>query len=276
MKSNQRIIIALTVFAGYAATMFASNILMEKAMLTQIENYEMLSGVLLGFVGIPLLSIILPLYLANKWKIPYSVWPKTKSAWLVVFILLSYIILGNYSIINSGRLFNYSWSDLTVHYFSSMLFHVTYYPLFAILILGTLRGKLNLTLSIAFTALFFALYHLVQYHFFPGGTTFKMQVVLFIAFIANLLLYLWSESLLLVAMTHSANGAIGLIENGTIFNEIDFVFYLTIVIIIGLFSYLIYKEVLQRKRREYDKRFWLHIEGNKHPLLRSDSDNNNS
>jgi len=70
MKNNQRIIIALAVFAGYAATIYVSNILMEKATITQNENFEMLSGILLGFIGIPLLSIILPLFLANKWKIP--------------------------------------------------------------------------------------------------------------------------------------------------------------------------------------------------------------
>ncbi len=259
MSTNKKITISIGIFILYSTTMFIANILMEKAILTNKENLEILSGILLGFFGIPVLSILLPLILANKWQIPFSVWPKTKNTWLVIFILLSFLLLGNYTILNSGKILQYSLKDLTIHYFSSMLFHVTYYPLFAILILGTLREKYNIKVSIVITALLFALYHLVQYHFFPGGTTLKMQVVLFISYTALLLFYLWSESILLVALVHSANGAIGLIENGTIFNEVDFVFYLTIIIITALFTYFIIKEVMQRKKNEYKKEFWLHI-----------------
>ncbi|MBN2519237.1 MAG: hypothetical protein JXB17_01930 [Bacteroidales bacterium] len=259
MKKGKKIGIAASVFAAYLATMLTANILMEKATLTHNDNLEMISGVLLGFFGIPILSILMPIILADKWKIPYSVWPKSKNALLVIFILFSYLFLANYNVINSGKILNYSLRDVTIHFFSSMLFHVTYYPLFAILILGVLREKYNLTISIGITSLLFAIYHLAQYHFFPGGITLQMQVLLFLSFTASLLFYLWSESLLLVALVHSANGAIGLIENGTIFNQVDFVFYLTIIIISSLVIYLIIREILQRKRNNYKRDFWLHI-----------------
>ena len=78
-----------------------------------------------------------------------------------------------------------------------------------------------------------------------------------IAFAFNILIYLWSESILLVSLLHSTNGAIGLISNVTIFNEVDFLFYLTIIIIISLFTYYIIKEMKQRKAKDYNDNWWL-------------------
>ena len=82
--------------------------------------------------------------------------------------------------------------------------------------------------------------------------------MLFLSFTAQILFYLWSESLIFVALAHSTNGAIGLIVGGTLFNEVDFVFYLTIVIMFFLFGYMIYQSVKNRKK-ELDKSWWLNV-----------------
>ena len=61
--------------------------------------------------------------------------------------------------------------------------------------------------------------------------------------------------MILVSLVHSTNGAIGLAANGTIFNEIDFLFYLTIIIVGSLFGYMIIQSF--RKKDNYDENWWL-------------------
>ena len=149
--------------------------------------------------------------------------------------------------------------DFAVHYISALLFHVTYYPLFAVFMFPILRKNFGLIGGLILTSLAFALYHLAQFHFFPAGLTPIMQALLFAAFTANLLFYLWGESIILVALAHSTSGAIGLIANGTVFNQIDFVFFLTIVIMIILFGYMIYQELKYGKRIVFDADWWLQV-----------------
>ncbi len=152
-----------------------------------------------------------------------------------------------------------SISDFTVHYISTLLFHVTYYPLFAVFMFPIFRNNFGLTRGLLLTSLAFALYHLAQFHFFPAGLTPIMQLLLFATFTASLLFYLWSESIILVALAHSTNGAIGLIANGTVFNQIDFVFFLTIIIIVMLFGYMIQQELKYKKKLVFDADWWLQI-----------------
>ena len=223
------------------------------------ETYEMLSGTLFGFIGIPVFSIILPLYLANKWKLNYSLWPKSKKAWYIIVFFIAYIVLTNYTSLKVLLEEQYSTKDYFIHYTSALLFHVTYYPLFVIFLFPIIRNNYGLYTGIISTAILFAFYHLTQYHFFPGGTTLRMQIVLIIAFTFNILIYLWSESIILISLLHSTNGAIGLIANGTIFNEVDFLLYLTILIISLLFIYYIFKEIRQRRLKEYNENWWIHF-----------------
>ncbi len=223
------------------------------------ETFEIISGILFGFIGIPVFSLFLPLWLAKKWKLNYSFWPKTKNWITVSIILLLYVILANYEPIKVVLEKGISISDFSIHFISALLFHVTYYPLFAVFIFPVFRKNFGLMLGIIFTSLGFSLYHLTQFHFFPAGITLEMQLLLFIAFSANLLFYLLSESVILVALTHSISGAVGLIANGTVFNQIDFLFYLTIIIIGSLFVYMIRFEIKEGKTKEFDSEWWLQI-----------------
>jgi len=231
MKTKKQLFTSSLVFFTFCLSILASNYLMNIAETIKDEKFEMLSGILFGFIGVPIFSVILPLYLANKWKLNYSLWPKSKKAWQVIIFVFSFIILTNYSSVKILLQSNYSVSDYLIHYISTLLFHVTYYPLFVILIFPVIRLNFGLWTGILSTSILFAVYHLAQYHFFPAGTTIQMQIMLFIAFAFNILIYLWSESVILVSLLHSTNGAIGLLSNGMISNQIDFVFYLTIVIV---------------------------------------------
>jgi hypothetical protein len=224
-----------------------------------IEIYQLISGILFGFIAIPVFSLLLPLRLANKWRLNYSLWPRSKNAGYVILFCTAYIILTNYSAIQNLFSESYALTDYLVHFISAMLFHVTYYPLFVILLFPLFRERLGLIPAIAITSLLFSLYHLTQFHFFPAGTGLRMQIVLFIAFTFNILIYLWSESIILVSLLHSTNGAVGLLSNGTIFNEVDFLFYLTLIIITGLFIYYIVRDKKLRREYEFEADWWLSV-----------------
>lgn len=254
---NKQLIAAALIFIIYCALMTLSNHFASLFESTEDETYQMISGVLFGFIAIPVFGIILPIYLANKWNLDYSLFPKTKNWIFIALFFIAYLALTNYAAIGSILSLNYSAKDYVVHFISAALFHVTYYPLLVIFIFPVLRARFGLRFAVIATAALFALYHLTQYHYFPGGTTLRMQIVLFIAFIFNILLYLWSESVFFVSILHSVNGAVGLLTNGTIFNEIDFLFYLTLLIIGGLLAYYIFEEIRRRKSGEFNQNWWL-------------------
>ncbi len=258
-EKRKQLFIALAIYLIYFGVILSANILMEKSIATNNDNLEAISGILFGFIAIPIFSLILPLWLAKKWQLPYSFWPKTKSWVLVVPFLLLYAFLANFELIKVVLSSGISIRDFAVHYISSMFFHVSYYPLFAVFMFPIFRKNFGLTKGLLLTSLAFALYHLAQFHFFPAGTTLIMQLVLFASFTMNLLFYLWSESIIMVALAHSTNGALGLIANRSLFNEIDIVFYLAIIFIVGLFGYMIQQELKYRKKVEFDADWWLQI-----------------
>lgn len=259
MEKRKQLIICIIIYIFYVSIILLANIFMRQSELNNNKTYEMISGILFGFIGIPIFSIIIPIWLAKKWGLDFSFWPKTKNIFIILAILIIYILLANFEsikvIIQSGI----SIKDFMIHYVSTLLFHVTYYPLFVLFIFPVIRKNYGLISGLIFTSLAFSLYHLAQFYFFPCGTTPLFLFFLFISFIISLLFYLWSESLILVSLVHNTNGAIALIANGTIFNKVDFVFYLTIVIIGFLFSYMIYQEIKDRKNKPLDKEWWLNI-----------------
>jgi membrane protease YdiL (CAAX protease family) len=259
MKKYNQLIIISVIFLSYCAFMLLSNIFMSIAESREIESFQMVSGILFGFIGIPVFSIILPIYFANKWELNYSLWPKSKRSLPVIGFILMYIALTNYSSLQIIFATPYKVVDLIVHYTSTLLFHITYYPLLVILIFPVIRKKYGIWIGIAATSILFALYHLTQYHFFPAGTTPFMQVLLAISFAFSILIYLWSQSIILVSLLHSTNGAIGLLSNGKIFNEVDFLFYLTIIIVVSLLAYYIYRERYQIRKGQFDSKWWLRI-----------------
>ncbi len=255
MNKRKQLIISIIVFIIYTGLIFISNVFMKMSISENNETFEMISGIIFGFIAIPIFSIIMPIWLSKKWKLDYSFWPKRKKLWIILPILLIYILIANFEAIKSLMNTKITIDDFIIHYISAMLFHVTYYPLFVIFIFPIMRKNSGLTASLLITSLLFALYHLAQFHFFPAGATPLLQFFLFITFIISLLFYVWSESLILVSLVHSTNGAIGLVANGTIFNEIDFLFYLTIIIVGSLFGYMIVQSI--REKDNYSENWWL-------------------
>jgi hypothetical protein len=264
MKTRKHLFTVITVYVIYVALILVANILMEQSIATHNENLEMISGIIMGLVAIPIFSLILPLWFVKKWQLPCSFWPKTRNLKVVLAVLTAYMILSNFESLKVVASTGISLKDFALHYTSVMLFHVTYYPLLALFMFPVMRKAFGLTKGILITSFAFAIYHLAHFHNFPAGTTPMMQLFLFVAFCVNLLFYLWSESIILMALVHNTGGAINLAANGALFNQVDFVFFLTVIIMTFLFGYMIQQELRNRKQKSFEHTWWLHTSIQQH------------
>lgn len=261
MNTNRKqLLISLGVYLAYVILILAANLMPQQAQGTPaFETWYEISGISMGLFTIPVLSIILPLWLARKWNLDVSFWPRHKPWLMPVLLVCLYVVVNQYNSIQIVAGSGISVLDLSIHYITSTMFHITYYPLFVALIFPVIRRNYNTGIALASTAALFALYHLVQFFYFPAGTTPFFQLILFGSFLFSLLIYLWSQNLILVMLMHTINGALGLATNGTLFNEVDALLYVTIIILVGFFSYMIVYEVRHRDRT-YHAGWWLHPE----------------
>jgi len=254
-ENRKQLLITILVYIVYTGLILASNCFMRMSFLEKNETFEMISGILFGFISIPVFSIIIPIWLSKKWQLEFSFWPKTKNLFLIIFVLTIVALLLNFESIKAVMLSGITIKIFCIHYVSTLLFHVTYYPLFVLLIFPVLRKNINLKSSILITALAFALYHLAQFYFYPAGATLPVQIYLFSYFIMSIILYLWTESLILTSMVHQTTGALAVAANGSIHSEIDFLFFLTIPIVVFLFGYMGF--YVMKNKMELSDNWWL-------------------
>jgi len=259
INEKNRFLIAFTLFVIFTAIIAISNYLASLAGGNEDSIEMMISGILFGFLAIPVFSIIIPLWLARIWNLPRS-WIPQKGKWAVsIALLLLYTVIGNFVGIQTLMKEGFDITRFSLHFISAMLFHVPYYPLFAILIFTTARAWKGIWCSVIVTALLFSLYHLAHFYFFPAGTTPIFLVGLFAAFACDLLLYILTRSLLLVAFVHSISGAVNMAAQGTYHDSVDFVFYLTIVIVSAILIYaFLDHQKLVRQNQGFDE-FWFQI-----------------
>jgi len=260
LKPRSQTVIAFGVFATYSLLILLANWFAAQTGGDENSPLMAVSGILMAFVAIPVFSIAIPLWLARRWKLAYSWWPDSVRTWLTAIVWVgAYVFLMNFYALQALLSSPFDATRFTIHFVSAMLFHVPYYPLFAILILRTSERWLGLPSGIAAAGLLFALYHLTQYYFFPTGTEPVWLAALFAIFVADMLLYLLTRSLGLVALAHSAGGAIGLASAGTYFPGMDFVFFATIAIVGALLVW----SGLDRKRHDgivdEQERVWLKL-----------------
>jgi len=223
-----------------------------------LETMEPIAGMILGFVAIPVFAIALPLWLARRWDLEYSFWPRRKN-WLAgIGVVLLYLCLTQQQSVAQLATMGVESGDFLVHFVSTMLFHVSYYPLFAVLLLPVVRRNFGLAWGLVVTSALFAVYHLSGFYYFPAGVTLGLQVLLFVSFMASLLLYLWTENLILVAMAHNVGGSIGLAVNGTLFNQVDELLVVTVLLMAGLLAYMVVYE-LRHRGRPYRDGWWLRV-----------------
>ena len=256
VEQNARFLWAMGIFVSFTAIIALSNYIASLSGGNEESVEMMISDMLFGFLGIPVFSVILPLWLSKRWNLPRSWWPQKGNWALSISVLVLYVITGNFVSFQILMKGDFNFIRFIIHFISSMLFHVPYYPLFAILIFTTARAWRGTWFSIIVTALMFSLYHLAHFYFFPAGTKPIFLLGLFAAFACDLLLYLLTRSLLLVAFAHCISGAANMAAQGTYHDGVDFIFFLTIVIVSATVLYgVIDHRNLKRKNRTFET-FW--------------------
>ncbi len=259
-ENKRQMQIAIAVYVCFTLLFLISNVLMDVDMRDGTEGtLGSISGMLLGFVAFPVFCIGVPLWLAGRWGLEFSFWPRRKRWWLALAVVIAYVFLGQQQSLTAVFQLGISAGDFAIHFVSTTLFHISYYPLFAVFMLPVFRKNMSAGASVCLCAALFALFHFAGYHFFPAGLTPRLQVLLFVSFVVNLLLYLWTESAMLVALAHNVGGSANLAVNGTLFNQVDELLIITAVIMTGLFAYMILYEIRQRGR-PYREGGWLQAE----------------
>jgi len=254
-NKKRQLVVATIIYLVYVVIIFLANVLMRQSIITDNEMYEAIGGMLFGFLGIPVLSIILPLWLAKKWKLHYSFWPRDRHWGLVtVVVLVVYFYFGfreSIAIVINGGI---PLIDFVVHLLSASLFHIPYYPLFLVFIFPVVRKNFGLFWGILITALAFGLYHFSQFHNFPEGLTLRIQLFLIAEFILILGLYLWGQSVIILSLAHVVAGAFDLAANNFLSTEVDFVFGIALVVSGVTLGYMIWQARL--KDQDLDQEWW--------------------
>ena len=256
----RQLVVALLIYTVFTLLILCANVLNYIGERNgTLETMEPIAGMILGFVAIPVFAIALPLWLARRWSLDFSFWPRRKN-WLVgVGVVLLYLCLGQQQSVAQLVTLGIDAGDFLVHFVSTMMFHVSYYPLFAVLLLPVVRRNFGLAAGLMVTSALFAVYHLAGFYYFPAGATFYLQVLLFASFMASLLLYLWTENLILVALAHNVGGSVGLAVNGTLFNQVDELLVLTVLLMASLLAYMVVYE-LRHRGRLYRDGWWLRVQ----------------
>jgi hypothetical protein len=257
---RRQVIISLAIYSMFTLLMLCANVLNYVGEREgTLETLEPIAGMIMGFVAIPIFAIALPLWLARRWELEYSFWPRRKS-WLAgVGVVLLYLCVAQQQSLTQLATMGIGAGDFLVHFVSTMMFHVSYYPLFAVLLLPMVRKNFGLLAGLVVTSALFAAYHLAGFYYFPAGVTLRLQVLLFASFMVSLLLYLWTENLILVALAHNVGGSVGLAVNGTLFNQVDELLWVTILLMVGLLGYMVAFEIRHRARL-YRDGWWLRVQ----------------
>ena len=207
----RQLVIALAIYLAFTLLILVANILNYIGERDgTLETMEPIAGMLIGLLAIPIFCVALPLWLARRWGLEFAFRPRRKNCLLGVAIVALYTFLANQQSLTQLSGMNIPASDFLIHFVSTTLFHISYYPLFAVLLLPVIRRNFGLGAGLVATSVLFALYHLAAFCYFPAGVTPRLQVLLFTAFLADLLLYLWTENLILVALAHNVSGSVGL------------------------------------------------------------------
>lgn len=255
---KRQLSIAFVIYLGYTGIIACANILMKKSAITGDEMYENIGGILFGFIAIPVFSIILPLLLAKKWHLHHSFWPKDKPWTAVAAVLIIYSYFGFREPISAVLTSGVSLSDFLIHLLSTSFFHIPYYPLFLVFLFPIFRKNFGVFWGIGLTALTFACYHFSQFYAFPAGLTLRIQAFLVAEFCIILILYLWGQSIILLALAHTINGAFDTAANGLFSPEVDFVLFIAIIVTGLTLAYMIWDEIKAGKK-EFQRDWWMHV-----------------
>jgi len=259
MNDKQHIRKALLLYVLFTAVIYLSNRLMAGFNMTGEMWMRTTSLILMVLIAIPVTGIILPVYLAKKWELTYSYWPRNKNSLHVMMFLAFWFLLINFKTPAEIQGFQILSSDFLVHFIKAFFFLIATYTLFMILLFPVLRKRYGLWWSLFGIAVLYLLYFQAQYYFFPAGHSLVVRAYLFLTIIAYLLIYIWSESIILTAFIHSLSYALMLMSEDIMLMETDITFWGILIILIGTIIYASRDCLKKWKIPQENPDFWIYI-----------------
>jgi membrane protease YdiL (CAAX protease family) len=164
----------------------------------------------------------------------------------------------NYDNLTIIRMNGLSWSAFFEHVSQTLMIQVVYYPLFAMLLFPAFRKRYGLWWSLFINGVLFTVYHTLFPTLFPEIVHSYAAGYLFITFIAYMLLYIWSESLILVMLVHLISNAVLLASKGIVYESRGMI-VLPVLIAIGTLVAMIRGALKEKDKPIQDPDFWISI-----------------
>ena len=200
-------------------------------MITGNQSFEAIGGLIFLFLAILLTGTAIPLYLTANHSLSVQMWPDNPS--LAIGLLLIFYLFARTEmvskIVSQGRELKQSFftflGPLAVH-FSSMLVTIGItYP--------WLKTILPLPMAFLIASLFFPIYHLTQFHFFPDGLKPEFQFQILGFSLGYVLFYELTNSFILTFFLQHLIATTTFIHNRDYqFGERDFPFYFGIILVV--------------------------------------------
>lgn len=259
MDEKRKIHYALSIFILSGISVYLGNLGLEKALSLGNPWYQVGGYILLAGFGLALFGIYMPFRMASRWGLPYAFWPKNKNPLHVIFFLALWFVLMNYDNLTIIRMIGLNWSTFFGHFTQTLLIQAVYYPLFAMLLFPAFRKRYGLWWSLFINGVLFTVYHTLFPAIFPEIVHSYAAGYLFITFIAYMLLYIWSESLILVMIVHLFSNAILLASKGVIYDSETAPIAIPLLLTVGTLAGMIYGLLRQKDTPINDPDFWISI-----------------
>jgi len=259
MDEKKKIRHALFILILSGISVYLGNLGLEKAFSLGNSWYEAGAYILLAGFGLALFGIYVPFRMVSKWGLPHAFWPKNKNPLHVIFFLALWFVLMNYDNLTIIRMNGLSWSAFLGHLTQTLLIQVIYYPLFAMLLFPAFRKRYGLWWSLFINGVLFTVYHTLFPAIFPEIVHSYAAGYLFITFIAYMLLYIWSESLILVMIVHLLSNALLLASKGVIYKSETLPIVIPLLLTAGTLAGMIYGLLRQKGAPINDPDFWISI-----------------
>ena len=254
---RRRFRLAVLLWAAFCLSMAGVNWLAAQSGGDDESPMMHAAGLALVLFVFPVLCIGLPLRLGRRWRLTRRWLPPKGHGAVAITATLVYTMLAGFGPLMT--LDSFDPKRFAIHFLSAALFHVPYYALFAGFLLPAARAAHGPVRAVALVAAGFALFHLSTFYFFPAGTRPLFLFGLFVVFVGDLLLYLYTRSLLLTALSHAVTGALGLASQGTYFDQVDFVFVFANLIVGGLVTFGLFEARRREQTPDPDPGFWLRV-----------------
>ena len=229
-------------YLAFCGLVLFSNIISNQAVRTSNEGLEAAGGLLL-LVAVAGLGIAAPLYLARRGRVTLPLLPqRERHVTVVLGLLAAFLFARNEYLVNFVQDPRPLVQSVAV-FLGPLLVHLGSMMMCFGLLLPALRQRWGTIIAVLSTAAAWCIYHMLQFHFFPEGTTPALQFLLFSFGLGYALFYLWSGSLLYTyALQHLLAVSTFIYNRDYDFGEVDEAFVINIVVTLLALGYILWAE----------------------------------